>query len=259
MDQSNPPPLPLVSVVICVYNNSQYLPDAISSALKQDYPNINIYVIDDCSTENLPMDYPHHPKGSYIPFIDGKKDEISAYKEYFVNNRYIYYAKLAKNSGPSRARNIAIQNALFHGTHLVQVLDSDDMMYPNKVTELIKPIMMDPERVGITYADYIIVNEQGLAKYESKLPYSYELLHSGNSIIHSGALISRLVFEQVGLYDESLRLAEDLNLWLRATKHFMALHIPAALTMVRSHKGDSTNINSSDVWRENYQRAMLSR
>ncbi len=258
---NNPPVLPKVSVIIAVYGNAQFLPDAITSAINQDFPNLDVWVVDDCSPDKLPMDYAELTYGSLIPPITERLDEIESFARYNPRHdrRELHYIRLKKNGGPSRARNIAIVNAIKNGSMLFQILDSDDVMYPNKVTELVKPIFMDPERVGITYADYIILNENGLAKYESKLPYSYEMMRSGQSIIHSGAMISLLAFQRCGLYPEDQRVAEDYSLFLSITKHFMAIHIPMALTTVRSHKNDSTNNVSKEIWSRDYQKALTYR
>lgn len=266
MDNSSAKPsLPRVSVIIAVYNNSQYLHDAIKSAVSQDYPNIDVWVVDDASTEDLKMDYMSLTDGELMPYLTERVDEVESHMRYdFRNDNQqrikLYYLRLKKNGGPARARNIAIANALRIGTHLIQVLDSDDVIYPTKVSTLIKPIMLDPERVAITYADYHIQSEDGSVRYESKLPYDYSTLFSGNCIIHSGSLISSIALK--GLmpqpYPEDQRVCEDFSLWLKILRsnQFVACHVAEPLTLVRSHKGDSTNSVNKEVWQRDFQKAM---
>jgi len=261
-NSSAKPSLPRVSVIIAVYNNSQYLHDAIKSAIYQDYPELDIWVVDDCSTENLHMDYPVPTHGGIIlPFLTERKDEVKdSYKAEPGNNRNLYYLRLCKNGGPSRARNIAIANALRNGSHLIQVLDSDDVMYPTKVSTLLKPIMLDPERVAISYADYHIQSEDGSIRYESKLPYDFSTLFGGTCIIHSGSLISSLALRNLlpMPYPEDLRVTEDFSLWrsILRNNQWVACHVSEPLTLVRSHKDDSTNSVKKEIWEDCFRKTM---
>ncbi len=265
MDNSSAKPvLPKVSVIICVYNNSQYLHEAIKSAVSQDYPNIDVWVVDDASTEDLQMKYSSLEDMDH--YLYERIDEIESHDRFDFSNASqqrikLYYLRLKKNGGPSVARNIAIANAARNGSHLFQILDSDDIMYPTKVGELIKPILLDPERVAISYADYHIRNEAGTVRYESKLPWDYiDLFMRGNCTIHSGSLFSGLAIQHLmpKPYPEEQRVCEDFFLWRSVLRNnrWVAIHTAKPLTLVRSHSGDSTSSVRKDIWERDFQRTM---
>lgn len=228
--------------------------------MSQDYPNLDVWVIDDCSTEDITLDkkYCLHDE---IDWLQVRKEEVGRYYRYEYkefNSRQLYWIKLSSNGGPSRARNIGIANALQNGTYLVQVLDSDDVMYPNKVTELIKPILEDPERVAGVYGDYNIVGPTGAVRYESKPPFDAQRLFSGECHIHSGCLINSLALRPFGanFYPEDMRVCEDFALWIRILKShsWVFTHVAKPLTLVRSHANDSTNSVSKDIWERDYNK-----
>lgn len=257
--------IPRVSVIIAVYNNKEYLPAAIESACKQDYPNLDVWVVDDCSTEKVMDSFAvYTASGILARQLSERSDEVDVYRDNYVVTGGIgklKYIRLKKNSGPSTARNIGIANAMREGSHLFQILDSDDQMYPNKVSELIKPILLDPERIAVAYGDYNIVNEQGLAHYESKPVYDYMRFFGGDCHIHSGALWNGLALKSLypNFYPEDQRVCEDYFMArcvLRSTQ-WLAYHVAKPLTLVRSHSNDSTSSVSKEIWERDYRKTMM--
>ncbi len=101
--------LPLVSVIIPVYNRETLLPEAIESALKQCYKNIEIIVVDDGSTYNT------------LAVARSFEARIKVYTQ--------------SNQGCAVARNTAIQNAT---GELYAFLDPDDLWMTNKLTDQVK-------------------------------------------------------------------------------------------------------------------------
>lgn len=254
--------LPKVSVIIAVYNNKKYLHGAINSALVQDYPNLDVWVVDDCSTENVMPDLPvYTDNGIKFPCVTERLDKIEHFECNFATTKKLYYIKLKKNSGPSTARNIAIANAMKNGSHLFQILDSDDQMYPNKVSELIQPILRNPEKVAIAYGDYIIQGEDGVCRYEAKPTYDYMRFFQGDCHIHSGCLWNGLALKDRWpyFYPEDQRVCEDYFLArcvLRSTQ-WISYNIGKPLTLVRSHSNDSTSSVSKQIWERDYQKTMM--
>ena len=110
MKKSNPK----VSIIIPVYNGSNYLKDAIDSALAQTYKNLEILVINDGSND------------------DGKTREIAlSYKD-----KIRYFEK--ENGGASSAINLGIKE--MKGEYF-SWLSHDDMYYPNKVERQVEEIL----------------------------------------------------------------------------------------------------------------------
>jgi hypothetical protein len=111
----------------------------------------------------------------------------------------------------------------------------------------------DPQRIGLVYTDHLIHNmERETFTYEAREPYDRQRLEREN-IISNCPLISRLAFEQAGLYDEELRTCEDWDLYLRITEHFCAAHIPEPLQIYRVTGDNATFTVKDEVWQRNWQ------
>jgi glycosyltransferase involved in cell wall biosynthesis len=115
----------LVSVIICNYNYERYIRQAINSALSQTYPNIELIIIDDGSTD----------------------DSRGIIEKYLKNHPEIRYYK-QKNQGAIAARNRGLK--LAKGELLV-FLDSDDTMPNNYLHELYHTAVEN--RADVVYAD----------------------------------------------------------------------------------------------------------
>lgn len=236
------------------------------SAVIQDYPNLCITIVDDCSTDDSIDKVKQLIRSDVVDNLTSiemlRKDEMDSSFTFNINGREVCVIKLKTNGGPSRARNIGMLHAMKAGTSFIQVLDADDAMAPNKISELIRPMLVD-QNIGVTYADYTILNTvDGTSTYECKEPYSIARLQQ-DCIVHSGALISCAALQKVAFayqdkdypcfYDEDLRVAEDFLLWLKIAKHSILYHVAKDLTLVRSHPNDSTNSVSKERWFRDYQ------
>lgn len=243
--------LPKVGVIICNYNYGQWIKDAIISAVQQDYPNKEIYVIDDCSTDNTLEVMKQFPENTSPPLTIS--DEGLKEKHWLtVGNTNIYFMVADRNGGPSRARNIAISKAAAQGCQVFAILDADDIWLPGKLSKSVAKILEDPQTVGGVYTDYLHLNtETNTLTYESKEPYS-RLRLINDCIIHSGCVINGLALQQCGVYDEDLRVCEDYNLWLRISNFFMFVHIPEELVIVRVQPNNSTVTVDKERWQRDY-------
>lgn len=235
-----------VTTIIAHHNYLSYLSRAVESAERQTYHNF-ICVVDDGSEHTIDEIIPH-------VFDVGEIESIESlpYGEGTVvigSDKGLVYT--GKNKGPSSARNIGIKLTWNH-TDYYQILDSDDYMYPHKIERLIQE--MDDD-VGAVYADYVIINELGCQKPEFKKPYDKILLET-ECIVHSGSMINKKAFEKCGLYNESLRVCEDYDLWKRISNHFLIKHVPEFLTLVLDHSKNSTNTVSKEIWSESYRKVV---
>ena len=114
---------PLVSVIIPCFNAQQWLSEAIDSVLTQTYPQIEIIVIDDGST-------------------DGSLEIIKSYGEQII-------WETGSNQGANRARNRGF--ALAQGEY-IQYLDADDYLFPDKIAEQVR--FLKASVADIVYADW---------------------------------------------------------------------------------------------------------
>ena len=252
---------PKVAIIISNYNYGAYVLEAINSALKQTYNNIQIYVLDDGSSDDSwkkiceqtdpvasdTIDTPYY-KG---PIERRKRDNLYAYS---INN-----------SGASTARNVAIWQA-WEWADVFGILDADDVYKPNKVEVLLQKLIHHME-VGVVYADYETHRTYGhtnYIKHEYKLPYDKRILER-QCIVHSGSLVRKEHLQQVILpngefFDSNLHgpasqgfigCTEDYDLWLRLSTVCMIVHVPEPLSIVRETGQNQSMKMTNEIFQNN--------
>jgi len=215
---------PLVSIVIPVYNGSNYLREAIDSALAQTYKNIEVLVVNDGSTD--------------------KTEEIA--KSY--GDKIRYFTK--ENGGVSTALNMGISN--MRGEYF-SWLSHDDLYMPEKIEKNIKAVKDNPTR--IVYSDYDIVNEKGgytgtvsAKKLHRAADYEFGLFPVICGLIHGcSLLIHKSQFEKYGMFDEKLRTTQDYTLWFKMFRGQRLRYIPESLVKGRVHQVQATNISDKTI------------
>jgi glycosyltransferase involved in cell wall biosynthesis len=128
------PSRPKVSVIIPCFNRGHFLDDAVSSCIEAYAGPLEIVVVDDGSTDPRTARY-----------IDGLRE---------LNCPEIHVVRQA-NAGPARARNVGIARST--GTY-IQFLDSDDLLYRNKIEHQIRHLALDPD-VDVSVSDYHLCDE----------------------------------------------------------------------------------------------------
>jgi glycosyltransferase involved in cell wall biosynthesis len=180
---------PRVSVIIPTHNRSKLLRAAVKSALAQTYPNIEIIVVDDGSTDDTPPIMAQYA------------------------GRVIYLQQA--NQGVAAARNTGVRAAT--GEYLT-FLDDDDLILPAKVERQVQVLSSRPE-IGLVHCRYYYADGDGnLLDKVGLLPEGEVLkaLLCGNFIWVGAPLIHRRCLEQVGLFDEEIpSVSADWDLWLR--------------------------------------------
>ncbi len=206
---------PLVSVVIPTYNRAASLVEAIDSVLAQTYPEMEIIVVDDGSTDDtrkiIPQRYPQV--------------------------RYFHQ----ENNGVSRARNLGIREAR---GEFIAFLDSDDLWLSDKTEKQVACFNQYPD-VGLVYTDLDVYDSTGsqpvLGMRSSKAEFStgdmVVNLFTRFSPITSTVMMRKAVFETVGYFDEELKAVNDDNLWIRVAVRYPFRHIPEALMHFRRVPG----------------------
>ncbi|HZU38639.1 MAG TPA: glycosyltransferase [Gemmataceae bacterium] len=202
---------PLVSVVIPTYNYARFVTEAVESALAQTYPNIEIIVVDDGST-------------------DDTRERLDRYRGRL---RYIYQP----NQGLSSARNTGIAHAK---GEWVALLDSDDIWHPQKLEIQMRRAAEAPE-VGLIASGHTS-HRHDLDKLQPDLDapltaVSLEDLALRCRFGPSGVVARRICFDRVGLFDTSLRSAEDRDMWVRIASQFPVAKVASPLWWYRNHPG----------------------
>jgi GT2 family glycosyltransferase len=238
---------PLVSVIIPVYNCERFVAEALRSVLAQDYPNLEVIVVDDGSTD------------ATVSIVESLGPRIRLLRQ--------------RNLGPAAARNRAVQASA--GEYLA-FLDGDDAWLPGKVSAQVEFAQAHPEYpIVFTENGYWRPDSSGnyraATEYAGDQPgslrpglippgdvrhavargktgetscsgwlYPTMLLFSPIHIITT--LIPRTLYDAIGGFDESLRSGSDYDFWLKATYRYRAHSIPGCYALYRLHGGGVTSV-----------------
>lgn len=194
-----------VSAIIPVYNGEAFLADAISSILRQNYPSLEIIVVD-----------------------DGSVDKTAAVIQRFPKVRYVYQ----ENRGAPAARNRGLQMAR---GELVGFLDADDLWSDDKLERQVSLFKREPSAeivVGYTQRMQLIGMKDG--KHEFR---NYEVPVLGMDFVAS--LIRKSVFEKVGLIDETFRQCDDWDWFMRAKELGIKMLVHKEVSRFYRHHDDN--------------------
>ncbi len=209
----------LVSVIIPAYNQGHYLDKAVQSVLGQTYPDFEIIIVDDGSTDNT----------------------ASIGCSYTVP--YIHYVR-QENQGLSAARNTGLR---FAQGEFISYLDSDDLFLPDKLKLLMEAFDTHPE-FGFVAGQAIPINEAGapIGKlYDSPIPEPAEELLLGNPLHVGSVLVRRTWQDRAGEFDIALRSYEDWDMWLRLVRLGCRMGwVDQPVSLYRFHTAQMTRIGS---------------
>ncbi|MBP7151780.1 MAG: glycosyltransferase [Paludibacteraceae bacterium] len=188
---------PLVSVIIPVYNMEAFLAEAIDSVLASTYPNFEIVIIDDGSTDQSPV---------IAETYSAKDQRIRFYRQ--------------PNRGVSAARNLGLEEA--RGEFVLPV-DADNKISPDFIEKAVS-ILINQPHIKVVYTDMMLFGEKnGLKKYRK---YKKTLLARKN-IIDACAMYRRIDALKIGGYCEEIIGREDWEFWISLLKNGgEVVHLP---------------------------------
>ena len=144
--------------------------------------------------------------------------------------------------GQSAARNRASRET---ESELIAILDGDDFWTPEKLARQV-PAFAGSGSIGLVYGDFVDFTRDDatdgriitVRRYDPESPYQLRdyFVHDG-PIMPSTSVINRGVFDDVGLFEESLRLGEDTEFCLRLAEKWRFCYVPGAFTFKRRHAG----------------------
>ena len=180
---------PLVSIIMPTFNRRYIIPEAIQSAIEQTYPNWELFICDDGST-------------------DGTHEAIEEFRD-----TRIQYLKLSKANG-SVARNVGLKRA--NGEYIAY-LDSDNIWHPQHLQVCVTSLIDEPQfKCAYTWA---IDSEFEDGNWNLKGTYcqrfNYEKLIERNYIDLNSFCHHRSIYETCGGFDENLLRLQDWDLVLR--------------------------------------------
>ena len=211
--------MPLVSVIMPVYNGEKWLGEAIESILAQTFANFELLIVDDGSS-------------------DKSADIIRVYEQ---RDSRIRVFQLERNSGTAIARNYCIKAS--RGTYITY-MDCDDISLPERLQKQVDFLNSNPQIGAVgTYAS--VVNED-LEFLRVRKPQKHHALilldhYIGDPFVYASIMMRRELLFAAGLFDKSLRWAEDADLMTRLLGRTCLANIEGPLYVNRRH-GDSHSV-----------------
>jgi glycosyltransferase involved in cell wall biosynthesis len=203
--------MPLISVIIPSYNYARYLGEAIDSALGQTYPNVEVVVVDNSSTD----------------------DTLDVLRSY--NDRIRWFQQ--PNQGVSGSRNRGIKESR---GELIAFMDADDAWLPEKLARQME--LMNEPQVGMVYCGLQFVDSQGRPLEQSVKGLRGRVLKKlalleppGVPACGSSALIRRRCFDEAGGFDLELSISADWDMWRRIACRYEIEFVQDALVLYRQH------------------------
>lgn len=215
---------PKVTIVIPVYNGSQYMREAIDSALAQSYENIEVIVVNDGSTD------------------DSEAIALS------YGDRIRYFSK--ENGGVSTALNLGI--AQMTGEYF-QYLPHDDLLHPDKIKLQIEAIQKSGDEMTIAWSGVNFLREPEhqltrieISPWHAKFNWTKRDYPIWLGFVNTvTVLMNHKYFDQVGLFDPALYTSQDYDMWYRIFPMRDSVYIDKPLVNYRVHAAQGTQADKN--------------
>lgn len=234
--------MPLISVVVAYYQHEKYISETISSLLAQTLHDIEIIVVDDKST-------------------DGGMAIVEAFRDPRIRTIY-----RRRNGGPSAALNDGIRAA---ASPHIALTGSDDVSEPWRLEHQLNYLAQ--RRASIAFSIPTLIDGEGREMHDEVFPAFFRqpqrdtasaalraLFVQGNTYCAPTALIRSDVFQDIGLFDETLIQLQDYDFWLRActSDHRVALG-ERRVTRYRVHGANLSHHKNNDKMRGELMRCYV--
>ena len=206
---------PKVSVIVATYNRRDYVQEAINSVLEQTYPNFEIIVVDDGSSDDT--------------------DKILS--KYGTRIHYKYQ----KNQGESVARNQGVASAT---GEYIAFLDDDDLWLPEKLARQVEILDENPDIGLVATQGFLIDQHSNLIPDRYAFPkHSTGLVELPEIILNSpigpsSSIVRRSVLAKIGAFDPLLKYGEDWDFVIRTGVHFSIFYLNEPLVYMRAQSPD---------------------
>jgi glycosyltransferase involved in cell wall biosynthesis len=209
----------MVTICIPVYNAEKFIDQTLDSVYSQTYKNIEVIIINDCSTDNsvtIIQNWLLHKAENFT----------------FINNE--------KNIGLLKCCNAFLP---IIKTKYFQILGHDDIIYPNKISEQVKALNQLEDSAAMVYSNMNVIDILGnkvsnsffeRAEYLGKPPSGniYNELIKGNFICASSVLCKTSLVKAQGGYNENL-FFEDWPMWIKLSAYYKIVYLDTVLGAYR--------------------------
>jgi glycosyltransferase involved in cell wall biosynthesis len=205
---------PKVSVLMCVYNGENYLPDAIESILSQSFEDFEFVIVDDGSNKNT-------------------KDLLALYQDpriVFITN--------PENIGLTKSLNIGLSHC--RGEYIAR-MDGDDISHPKRLEKQVL-FLDEHSEIAVLGTQIRQIDEAGknprlslFKKGTTPLSCRWQSIFD-SPITHSSAMFRReIIVNELDGYDEEFRTSQDYELWIRILRYHKITNLDETLVDFRSH------------------------
>lgn len=252
--------MPKVSVVVPTYNQSKYLPICLDSIWFQDYPNLEIIIVNDGSsddTESVLADYVHSVENEIVSYASNYEERNQAverrfHHRYAQEGRKIRIISHSENSGLSNALNTGFQAAT---GDLCTFIASDDAFLPSAISVMHKAIQ--EHNVDFVFADMHIVDDDGRILRRFSLPdYSFQDSLCAWYLMGICKLYKKELHTVSGYYDPEIA-PQDHDMFLRfAMDGATFFHVKSVQANARIHDADRKKDNHAPAeWNKLYRQS----
>lgn len=215
---------PWVTVICTSYNQGAYVEQALQSVVDQDYPNVELIVIDNQST-------------------DQSAECIAAFCRQHPATQFV---RNATNVGLNRAFNQGL--ALTGGRYIID-LAADDVLLPDRITKQVALFEKLAGPYAVVFSNAAYIDEQSR---RTSVHYAVDTSGHARTPVPSGnvfrnilesyfictptMMMRRDVLNELGGYDETLEF-EDLDFWVRSSRLYHYAYVDEILTLKRQLPG----------------------
>ena len=225
----------LVSVCINAYNSADVIGETIESVLNQTYKNLQIIIVDDCSTDNT---------AEIVKSYDDDRVELYT---------------LPKNFNISNANNECLHRA--RGEYIAHI-DSDDIWVEDKIEKQIKFLEENPH-YGACFTHATLMDKTGRIFASGELPevlfsifnrenmtqagFVRRFYDSSNFLCHSSVVMRKSVYEKLGDHDLTMNKLHDFDYWIRMNFICPLYIYPEKLVFYRIWHANNSTLASKDI------------
>lgn len=223
---------PKVSVIMASYNHEKYITRAIESVIAQTYDNWEMFIIDDCSSDNSAQLIEQY-QSSKIKFFQAKE-----------------------NRGPIFTFNQLLEKA--QGAY-VAILGSDDVWYPDKLQKQVNYMENSPH-IGACFSHAQFIDEKGNIYLDSdEVEFNINIFNQsdrtqgecfryffeyGNYFCHPSSIVRSSIINEIGKFDYRFRQLHDYHYWVRLLQKYPVHVIQEPLLYYRRLHINNTSVSA---------------
>ena len=241
---------PLISIAIPTYNHAQYLPICIDACWFQDYPNIEIVVVNANSPDNTKevlAQYEEDVQNEQVSYASNYNEATGEYERtyhdrYPKQGRTLKIINLDHDPGLSETYNMGVRES---SGDFVTTIVSDDIPHPKMISSLYQEMMA--KDADFVYSDVFLVDDRGQILRQFNFPdYDPQKCLADWYLLGNSKLWRRNLHDKAGWFDPAYPMTQDYELFFRfAAQGAKIVHLPEVLYSVRFHGVDRKTGNHS--------------